>query len=168
MVCVCVCPVMDFFPTELWSTLDPDYEKQHNEHEMATSSRAKKKILKLSRPDLNRDLLLNNEDDEAIDDDDVEVAAEQKQRSLSTQEALNNLKEDEDEPEKPVNDELGEGEADEEELDEEEQDDDFEDAEDEMGADYNAEGYFEDGRDDDMEDFGDMGGGGDGDGGDYF
>lgn len=154
---MCMCgSVMEFFPKELWSTLDPEYEKQ-NPHETATATaRNKKKILKLSRPDVDKDFL--NEDD--IDDTEEQERAPQQSKA-----GLKAGEEDEYEQGKAPDDELEDKEG--EEDDEEEQDDDFEDVEDEMGEDYNAEGYFEDGRDDDMEDYGDGGVGGDDDGGLY-
>ncbi|KAI9793657.1 MAG: hypothetical protein M1816_007552 [Peltula sp. TS41687] len=149
--------VMEFFPKELWSTLDPDYEKQHGTATTTTTTTVgrnqttKKKILKLSRPDdLERDLL----DEDFREDEDVE-----EQPDGGKGRPTKGVGGDGDEPPEKRLD--GEGEGDEELGDEEEQDDDFEDAEEEMAADYNAEDYFEDGGDDNGDDYGDMGGGDD-------
>lgn len=150
--------VLEFFPKELWSTLDPDHAKENGPE--AASRNQSKKILKLSRPSLEKELFDDDvDDDEEMDADDADDAHLESPKRTSRRSKGGD--EDEDDRDKAAGDNALDDED--QEGDEEEVDDDFEENEEEMGEDYNAEAYFQDGRDDDGDDY--DGGGGDDDGG---
>ncbi|KAK2742346.1 hypothetical protein FQN57_005434 [Myotisia sp. PD_48] len=125
---------MNFFPKELWSTLDPKYVGLPSTFSNGFGSLSQKRGLE--------------DDDEEDDDDDTR----RKRRNVGEDE--------EDEEETGVRRRGGPDEEDEE-GEEEIVDDDFEDNEEEMGGDYNAEQYFDGG--DELGDGYDDGGGEDGD-----
>ena len=131
--------ILDLFPSELWSTIDPSYT--------ASNSIAKAKMLELSIHSQSSatDKLAKVPKFAAVDDMEVN-------------------KDDEDEDEagpKPVGDD-----EDSLPLEGAEVDDNFEDDEEDLGDDYNAEQYFDDGGEDGGDDY-DGGDGGGGGGGDY-
>ncbi|MCJ1362083.1 hypothetical protein MMC16_001185 [Acarospora aff. strigata] len=134
--------VLEFFPEELWSVLDPEHAMQNG-----TGEPTKRK--KLFTSGTKRESLLAEFDREIPGDPEDKA----KQHRADALDRLGNDDEDDD-PEKLAEDD--------EPPEEEEMDEDFEEDEDAMGGDYNAENYFDNGDDDAGDDY--DGGGGDGDG----
>ncbi|PGH34055.1 DNA-directed RNA polymerase III subunit RPC7 [[Emmonsia] crescens] len=137
--------VMNFFPKELWSTLDPKY--------VGLQAGGADGFGTLLRGGQKRGFEDEEEDEEEVgplrkrrevggeeDEEGSETGEKRKRRAGGEDEDL--LDEDEDEGEEEI------------------VDDDFEDDEEDMGGDYNAEQYF-DGGDDDADGY--DGGGGEGD-----
>ncbi|EEP79454.1 conserved hypothetical protein [Uncinocarpus reesii 1704] len=129
---------MNFFPKELWSTVDPKYVGLPGANGFGALSRAGQKR--------------GFEDDE---EDEVVDAARKRRTVDEGEDEGSDVDRRRDTDDEGGLEEEGEGE-------EEIVDDDFEDDEEDMGGDYNAEQYFDAG--DEGDDYGD-GDGGDGDGG---
>ncbi|KAI9667007.1 MAG: hypothetical protein M1829_005614 [Trizodia sp. TS-e1964] len=135
--------VLQYFPKELWSTLDP----QHSSAIGAVKSKRKKLLISTS-----------NHLDGLSDDDDYEGEGDLGKRTGNSgkgQSLLDILK-------KAEEDENLNGNEEEPEEEEEDVDETYED--DEEGGDYNAEQYFDDGGEDGGEDYD----GGDDDGGGMY
>ncbi|KAK6533688.1 hypothetical protein TWF694_002620 [Orbilia ellipsospora] len=140
--------VLEFFPVELWETMDSSYAPGTDRSVVINGKREKKRLLISS---LNTALpnggLHNGDQSDGSDDD------EEKEKKSVLAKLMSHKDEDDD----GLSDGNAEAEEDDEAEDEGEEEDDYQDDED---GDYNAEQYFDDG-DGDV-DYGDDDGGGGG------
>ena len=137
---------IEFFPSELWSAIDPSYDIPKKNTEQSATARPKTLGLPIHAKAKGKGRLLEAQPSVA-DADDAEQAE---------------AKDDDDEEEggaKPKGDD-----EDSLPVEEAEVDDDYEEDEEEVGDDYNAEQYFDDGGEDGGDDYE---GGDGGDGGDF-
>ena len=151
--------VLDFFPEELWTTLDSSLEKKVGQ----SSGVSSRKTLQLSRQRLASELLHEGISgggggataaslrDNANEDGEDQPEEGNEKVDKNDDEML-----DRDNGDRDEDDEEEEGE-------EEEVDDNFEDDEDDMGEDYNAQQHYEEG--DEVDDYDAGGGDGGGDDG---
>ncbi|KAI9883927.1 MAG: hypothetical protein M1823_004297 [Watsoniomyces obsoletus] len=143
--------VLEFFPRELWSTLDPDHDKNRDLPPDGVSANKRQKKLTFARDDAAKLLreaeavraeMAEKRDGDVAAGDDAAAAA----RNDDVKDDLDAENDGND------NDDDNEGAAPEEEVD-----DEFEEDEDDAGDDYNAQQHYEDADYDDD----DGGGGGD-------
>ncbi|KAK6532733.1 hypothetical protein TWF281_006909 [Arthrobotrys megalospora] len=138
--------VFEFFPVELWETMDSSYAATGDRSVVISGKKEKKRLLISS---LNTDLPNGGHHDDKSDGSDEEDEEKEKEKK-SVLAKLMSHKDEED-------DGLGDDDEDDDEdkEDEGEEEDDYQDDED---GDYNAEQYFDDG--DGEVDYGDDDGGG--------
>jgi len=138
--------VLEFFPQELWSTLDP----KKTSPEWKTVSQ-KNNSLEASAKGKREDL---DDGDEAEDEGDV-IAPGRKKRPKKRDEITKQKGQKQGlEAEDDLGSDADERAEDPDAIDEPEQDSDFSESDDGGHDDYNAEGYFDGGEDDDLDDGG--------------
>ncbi|KAI9832800.1 MAG: hypothetical protein M1819_004020 [Sarea resinae] len=170
--------VLQFFPAELWSTIEPDHDHltttTKNGTNLPLSKKRKRLQISTAHASAGDDPTASSDSDPNEDSDPSAARKTARRKSLLASLLHGDDGNEDDDELDPANPDgidkpnpAAAGAADDEpEPDEEELDEDYEEDEDDMGGDYNAEQYFDDGGDDYGDDYG--GGGGDEDGGGYY
>ena len=141
------CIVLEFFPKELWSTVDP--KKTSPEWKNLSPQ-------KHSGPERGKKRKRENLDDEDEEDEEGDVLAPGRKKRPKKRDDPTKQKGQKQglEAEDDLGSEVDERAEDADVVDEPEQDSDFSESDDGAQDDYNAENYFDGGEDDDLDDGG--------------